>query len=142
MECSTKWWTSATPYSVCSIAINFCVIFYSSNVKKLLVLDGWTSKMNLLDFNACNYSLTICVLSSIFIGHQWLLNTLGVKPKSSWSVDPFGHGSAFPYVLKASGVDGTYEASFRFSELLLFVQHILSTYIICKIPLGFDRLQI
>ena len=44
----------------------------------------------------------------MLIGHQWLLNTLGVKPKSSWSVDPFGHGSAFPYVLKASGVDGMY----------------------------------
>ena len=72
-------------------------------------------------------NLFICAFFSILIGHQWLLNTLGVKPKSSWSVDPFGHGSAFPYVLKASGVDGTYEASFRFSELLLFLQHILST---------------
>ena len=29
-------------------------------------------------------------------GHQWLLNTLNFKPKSSWSVDPFGHGAAFP----------------------------------------------
>ena len=39
------------------------------------------------------------------VGHQWLLKTFGVKPKSSWSVDPFGHGGTFPYVLKASGVD-------------------------------------
>ena len=39
------------------------------------------------------------------LGHQWLLKTFGVKPKSSWSVDPFGHGGTFPYVLKASGVD-------------------------------------
>ena len=41
-------------------------------------------------------------------GHQWLLHTFNFKPKSSWSVDPFGHGAAFPYVLKASGVDGEF----------------------------------
>ena len=47
------------------------------------------------------------VTSMIFLslGHQWLLKTFGIKPKSSWSVDPFGHGGTFPYVLKASGVD-------------------------------------
>ena len=39
-------------------------------------------------------------------GHQWLKNTLNYKPKSSWSVDPFGHGAAFPYILKSSGIDG------------------------------------
>ena len=43
--------------------------------------------------------------SNFNVGHQWLLKTFGVKPKSSWSVDPFGHGGTFPYVLKASGVD-------------------------------------
>ena len=39
------------------------------------------------------------------LGHQWVLKTFGVKPRTSWSVDPFGHGGTFPYVLKASGVD-------------------------------------
>ena len=39
----------------------------------------------------------------LILGHQWLLNYLGVRPKSSWSVDPFGHGGTFPYVLKSSG---------------------------------------
>jgi hypothetical protein len=39
-------------------------------------------------------------------GHQWVLSTLGVRPKSSWSVDPFGHGGTFPYILKSSGIDG------------------------------------
>jgi alpha-mannosidase len=39
-----------------------------------------------------------------FSGHQWLLNYLGVRPKSSWSVDPFGHGGTFPYILKSSGL--------------------------------------
>ena len=40
-------------------------------------------------------------------GHSWLKATLGEAsiPRSSWSVDPFGHGGTFPYVLKASGID-------------------------------------
>ena len=46
-------------------------------------------------------------------GHQWLKNTLNYKPKSSWSVDPFGHGAAFPYILKSSGIDGKTRLQFN-----------------------------
>lgn len=37
-------------------------------------------------------------------GHQWVKNNLGVSINSGWSVDPFGHGSTVPYLLKSSGV--------------------------------------
>lgn len=49
------------------------------------------------------------VYKSIYcgLGHQWLWTNLGIKPKSGWSVDPFGHGSTVPYLLSASGIKGT-----------------------------------
>jgi len=37
-------------------------------------------------------------------GHSFLRNTLNVKPKSSWSVDSFGHGGTFPHLLAKSGI--------------------------------------
>lgn len=38
-------------------------------------------------------------------GHQWLRLNLGIRPKTGWSIDPFGHGATVPYLLKESGVD-------------------------------------
>ncbi|XP_039279296.1 alpha-mannosidase 2 [Nilaparvata lugens] len=46
------------------------------------------------------------MLDQLIEGHQWVRNNLGVEPKSGWSIDPFGHGSTVPYLLKASGVNG------------------------------------
>lgn len=43
----------------------------------------------------------------MFLGHQWLLQKLDYKPKSGWSIDPFGHGSTVPYLLSSSGITGT-----------------------------------
>lgn len=34
-------------------------------------------------------------------------NNLGLTPKSGWSIDPFGHGSTVPYLLKMSGISAT-----------------------------------
>lgn len=52
-------------------------------------------------------SLLCFIKSNIIAGHQWIWTNLGVKPKSGWSVDPFGHGSTVPYLLAASGIKGT-----------------------------------
>ncbi|XP_049770177.1 alpha-mannosidase 2 isoform X3 [Schistocerca cancellata] len=46
------------------------------------------------------------MLDQLIEGHQWLKNNLGVEPRSGWSVDPFGHGSTVPYLLKAAGLGG------------------------------------
>ncbi|XP_059084472.1 alpha-mannosidase 2-like [Tigriopus californicus] len=46
------------------------------------------------------------MVDQLIEGQQWLKNTFNVTPKSSWSVDPFGHGGTFPYVLQEAGVDG------------------------------------
>ena len=45
------------------------------------------------------------MVDQLIEGHEWLRLNLNVTPKASWSVDPFGHGGTFPYVLKSAGVD-------------------------------------
>ncbi|KAL1513431.1 hypothetical protein ABEB36_002843 [Hypothenemus hampei] len=47
------------------------------------------------------------MVDQLIEGHQWLWTNLGIKPKTGWSVDPFGHGSTVPYLLGASGLRGT-----------------------------------
>ena len=37
-------------------------------------------------------------------GHEFMRRVLNVKPLNSWSVDSFGHGSAFPHLLGLSEI--------------------------------------
>jgi len=46
------------------------------------------------------------MVDQLIEGHQWVQAHFNVTPQASWSIDPFGHGSAFPYVLKESGING------------------------------------
>lgn len=39
-------------------------------------------------------------------GQNWLKRNLNYKPRAAWSIDPFGHGSVMPYLLKSSGLNG------------------------------------
>ncbi|XP_022708909.1 alpha-mannosidase 2x-like isoform X1 [Varroa jacobsoni] len=43
-------------------------------------------------------------------GHQWIKHHLGDKalPRNGWSIDPFGHGNAVPYLLRRSGIHNTF----------------------------------
>ena len=36
-------------------------------------------------------------------GHEWLLQTFGVKPKVAWQIDPFGHSGLSPQLFAAIG---------------------------------------
>uniref|UniRef100_A0A0M3HYE4 Alpha-mannosidase n=1 Tax=Ascaris lumbricoides TaxID=6252 RepID=A0A0M3HYE4_ASCLU len=44
-------------------------------------------------------------IDNMIVGHQFLLKRLKVLPRTSWSVDPFGHGSTVPYLLSLSGIN-------------------------------------
>jgi hypothetical protein len=45
------------------------------------------------------------MINNMYIGHQWLLNEIGVKPRIGWHVDPFGHSSANPRLFAEMGFD-------------------------------------
>lgn len=47
------------------------------------------------------------MLDQLIEGHQWLKDNLNYTPTTGFSIDPFGHGSTLPYLLAASGFEGT-----------------------------------
>uniref|UniRef100_A0A8D0ENC2 Alpha-mannosidase n=1 Tax=Strix occidentalis caurina TaxID=311401 RepID=A0A8D0ENC2_STROC len=46
------------------------------------------------------------MIDQLIEGHQWLEKNIGVTPRSGWAVDPFGHSSTMPYLLKRSNLTG------------------------------------
>uniref|UniRef100_A0A663MN02 Alpha-mannosidase n=1 Tax=Athene cunicularia TaxID=194338 RepID=A0A663MN02_ATHCN len=46
------------------------------------------------------------MIDQLIEGHQWLEKNIGVMPRSGWAVDPFGHSSTMPYLLKRSNLTG------------------------------------
>jgi hypothetical protein len=65
-----------------------------------------TSLSKVCDSNISLHSRSnICM--KLKSGHQWLKNNLNNSPTTGWAIDPFGHGSTVPYLLKASGLSAT-----------------------------------
>lgn len=50
------------------------------------------------------------MLDQLIEGHQFLRTTFGYErpPPSAWSIDSFGHGATFPYLLRRAGIDRMY----------------------------------
>uniref|UniRef100_A0A1I7ZWD1 Alpha-mannosidase n=1 Tax=Steinernema glaseri TaxID=37863 RepID=A0A1I7ZWD1_9BILA len=44
-------------------------------------------------------------IDNLIEGQRFLTETFNVTPRTSWSVDPFGHGSMIPYLLPLAGID-------------------------------------
>ncbi|KOB77029.1 Alpha-mannosidase [Operophtera brumata] len=49
----------------------------------------------------------LSIVQQLTTGHQWLLDNLGYIPKNSWAIDPFGHSSTQPYLLKLAGFENS-----------------------------------
>ncbi|XP_075993471.1 alpha-mannosidase 2 isoform X2 [Genypterus blacodes] len=45
------------------------------------------------------------LLDQLIEGHQWIQRHLGVKPRSGWAIDPFGHSPSMTYLLKGAGLN-------------------------------------
>ncbi|KAH3844392.1 hypothetical protein DPMN_086650 [Dreissena polymorpha] len=63
-----------------------------------MVLSGWVMP----DEASTSYSSVIDQLTE---GHQWLYSNLGIRPTTSWSVDPFGHSGTMAYLWKQAGME-------------------------------------
>ena len=88
-----KWWEEATSNQ----RDKFLTLLQEKRLE--IVTGGWVmpdeATVNL-------YSM----VDQLIEGQQWVWNKLGVKPTKSWSIDPFGHGAAMPYILNGAGIDG------------------------------------
>ncbi|XP_078438992.1 golgi alpha-mannosidase II [Wolffia australiana] len=43
------------------------------------------------------------IIEQVAEGNMWLFDTIGVIPKNSWSIDPFGYSATMAYLLKRMG---------------------------------------
>ncbi|KAI1290182.1 Alpha-mannosidase 2 [Halotydeus destructor] len=65
-----------------------------------IVTGGWV--MN--DEANCHYS---AIINQLVEGHEWIRINLGdqIKPKNSWSIDPFGMSPSMAFILKKMGFE-------------------------------------
>lgn len=67
------------------------------NEKRLEIISGgWV----MTDEANAHY---FAMVDQMIEGNQWLLNQLGVKPVSSWAIDPFGYSSTMAYIVHQLG---------------------------------------
>ncbi|EDV21338.1 uncharacterized protein TRIADDRAFT_60265 [Trichoplax adhaerens] len=63
-----------------------------------IVTGGWV--MN--DEANTNY---YAMIDQMIEGHEWVRLNIGIKPRVSWSIDPFGYTPTMAYLLKRMGMD-------------------------------------
>ncbi|KAM5331699.1 alpha-mannosidase 2 isoform 2-T2 [Glossophaga mutica] len=86
----SKWWDTL------DIQKKDAVKSLLENGQLEIVTGGWVMP----DEAAAHY---FALIDQLIEGHQWLEKNLGVKPRSGWSIDPFGHSPTMAYLLNRAG---------------------------------------
>lgn len=86
----SKWW------DIIDIPKKEAVKSLLQNGQLEIVTGGWVMP----DEATAHY---FAIIDQLIEGHQWLEKNLGVKPRSGWAIDPFGHSPTMAYLLKRSG---------------------------------------
>ncbi|KAF8371416.1 hypothetical protein PRIPAC_77845 [Pristionchus pacificus] len=87
-----RWWSDATEQQ-------------KTQMKRLLAnrqLEICGGAWVMTDEATPHFSATI---DNMIEGQRWVKDVLGLRPNTSWSVDPFGHGLMVPALLAASGIE-------------------------------------
>ncbi|CAF1697473.1 unnamed protein product [Brassica oleracea var. botrytis] len=87
-----RWWRDASPSK--QEALSSLV----KNGQLEIVGGGWV--MN--DEANSHY---FAIIEQIAEGNMWLNDTIGVIPKNSWAIDPFGYSSTMAYLLRRMGFE-------------------------------------
>ncbi|XP_065648888.1 alpha-mannosidase 2 isoform X2 [Hydra vulgaris] len=86
------WWDQASPAK----KQLFQELIHNGQLE--IVTGGWVmnDEANTHYFN---------IIDQMVEGHQWMEKHVGIKPKNSWSIDPFGYSPTMAYILKRMGFE-------------------------------------
>lgn len=56
------------------------------------------------------------MLNNMMIGHEWVLETFGVKPRIGWQIDPFGHSNTNARIFSEMGFDAWFFARIDYQD--------------------------
>uniref|UniRef100_A0A7N0ZZ82 Alpha-mannosidase n=1 Tax=Kalanchoe fedtschenkoi TaxID=63787 RepID=A0A7N0ZZ82_KALFE len=87
-----KWWRDATD------AKKEALISLVQNGQLEIVGGGWVMND---EANSHYYA----IIEQITEGNMWLNDTIGVVPKNSWAIDPFGYSPTMAYLLRRMGFE-------------------------------------
>ncbi|XP_014666613.1 PREDICTED: alpha-mannosidase 2x-like [Priapulus caudatus] len=86
------WWRRATP----TMRARFVALVGSGRLE--ITGGGWVMP----DEAVTHY---YSVVDQYIEGHEWLWHNVGVRPRNSWQIDPFGHSSSIAYILNLVGFE-------------------------------------
>ena len=56
------------------------------------------------------------MINNMMLGHQFLLEEFGIKPRIGWSIDPFGHSNTNVRLFAEMGFDAWFFARLDYQD--------------------------